>query len=905
MKMEIAVAAVSMRTTLKYRRGWNKNGPTAKLLQSMMPQGPKKKGYRLYLEPGTVPKNRFTVPPAVRVAVQKAGYIITDYLAKKCVKAADKEQKNVYNIGKVIAHDQHAKNAFDNDPQLQNSKAGAIQVVISCHPYDIIGMSTGRDWDNQSCMRLKDFRDGFDSGQHHGKVEKDVSEGTLVAYAIRADDTNLQKPLARCLLKPFVSENGDVLYRRETRVYGNTVPGFVQTLTTFLRKINEHVPAGFYEMVDGLYNDGVGGSTNYVPKDPNSHDRITSNEVYEDSSLLIPFIKERVNAETPQETNDILQALNRHANDLHEDDINEIANLLRGNKGMASEYANILATRELTPGIAEIGRRAGFMDSFGEESRLHVYKEIPASMHSRFAQTSMGVLREYVLRMESSEHNVIDMRALATGLLGGGMPMPDESTFADCPNTKSWVFTMASAARFMPVIGFTDYEKRVHDIYALLEGTPKLLSESIMDDAQHIGPFSVGLALGVILDNADNYELSSDMIFSIPIEDAAPVVCKRRVFKTFDRLKNHNIRMFMEHIKLYVFQACMNGVNAQEQFKDVKQSVVDFMLEEPENFDSTRWNEYAIGALCKYHIPLLTQINMNVSGLGRDLFKVIPNVMAALENWNGAPIDPDENDFAELLLRTAVATGRLLDPPVTLSHKVAVEDMDNDAFYAWYSENKPHGFPQLGQMFGYMNYGVGPNAKRPDMLALLPLLTQSATDADANDDLAFARFSMQEIGRQNRLIIRTIKGLPFLGTAITQFTNYVESMEAEETEDEESAAKDLVYTDGLADELDADADDYDDRYASILDDARKTIEDRNYKKVEINSKLERIAQEILSQIGWDEDGNTDMRYFFSNYPEEELDDYEDKLADCGQEVADHLHSLIGSIEDYRSTAGYD
>lgn len=906
MKMEIATAAVSMRTTLKYRRGWNKTGPTVKLLQSLMPTGAKKKGYRLYLEPGTVPKLRFTVPPAVRVAVQKAGYIITDYLAKKCVKAADKEQKNVFNIGKVIAQDPHAKAAFDNDPQLQNSKAGAIQVVISCHPYDIIGMSTGRDWDKQSCMRLKDYREGYDNGQYNRHVEKDVSEGTLVAYAIRDGDTNIQKPLARCLLKPFVNEDGDVLYRRETRVYGNTVPGFVQTIAGFLRKINAHVPAGYYEQVEGLYNDGMGTKHTHVIKDGNAIERTSLDEVHNDPSLLIQFVKERAQSSLTDDVEELFIGLTTHAKDLHEDDINEIVELVKDNKEFAAEYANHLSHKELSPGVAEIGRRAGILSSFGEKGRLGVYKELPTSMHSRFAQTDSGVLRELVLRLEENEErNIRDMRDLAMGLLTGGMPMPDESTFADCPHVTSWVYTMASAARYMPLFGYTDFEKRTHDLAALLDGTPKIVSEQIIEDAQHIGPFTVGLALCVILDNADSFALDSDMVFTVPVEDAAPIICKRRVFRTFDRLKNNHIRLYMEHIKLYVFQLCMNGTGSHELYKDVKHAVIDYMLEETENFDSTRWNEGAIAALCAWHLPLLQHINANINGIGRDLHKITSNVMKALSEWTGDPIDPDENEYAELLLRTAVAAGRLLDPPLTLSNKIAVADMDNDEFYEWYAANKLSGFPSLAQVFGYLSYGTyGKDAKKPEMLSLMPLLSEAAIDPDANDDLAFARFSMQEVARQNRTIVRAIKALPYLGTAITQFTNYVESFECEETEDEESAARDWVYSEGLADHLDSDDADYDDQYAVIYDDAKKTIEDRNYAKVDLNSKLERVAQEILTQIGAEDSDYSDMRSFFSNFPEEELDDYESQLADAGDEIVNHLQGLLSNIEEARDTAGY-
>jgi hypothetical protein len=254
----LGVAAVSLRSTLKYRRNWNKNGPTVKLLRKLMPRG--SKGYRVYMPIGVSQNMRnVIVPLPVRLAVKQAGFRITDYLAKKCVKISDKEQKNEFNIGKVIAKDPVAKAAFDNDPQLQNSSTAEFQLVVSCHPYDIIGMSTGRSWDNESCMRLRDYRPDSNDGSNNHYLEVDIAEGTLVAYAIRASDTNIEKPLGRCLLKPFVSETGgdDILYRRETKIYGNPVPGMPETLNRFLRKLNADIPAGQYKLHKGLYNDGI------------------------------------------------------------------------------------------------------------------------------------------------------------------------------------------------------------------------------------------------------------------------------------------------------------------------------------------------------------------------------------------------------------------------------------------------------------------------------------------------------------------------------------------------------------------------------------------------------------------------------------------------------------------------
>ena len=255
----LGTAAVSLRSTLKYRRNWNKNGPTVQLLRKMMPRG--SKGFRVYLPIGAhTMRPQVVVPLQVRLAIKQAGFRITDYLAKKCVKIADKEQKNVFNIGKVISKDAVAKAAFDNDPQLQNSKHTEFTMVVSCHPYDIIGMSTGRSWDEESCMRLKDFRSEYSEGVNSHYVERDVAEGTLVAYAVRTEDTNIEKPLGRCLLKPFVRADGkdDIMYRRETTIYGNPVPGFADTLQFFLRKLNSGIPAGIYRLNSELYNDGVG-----------------------------------------------------------------------------------------------------------------------------------------------------------------------------------------------------------------------------------------------------------------------------------------------------------------------------------------------------------------------------------------------------------------------------------------------------------------------------------------------------------------------------------------------------------------------------------------------------------------------------------------------------------------------
>lgn len=269
--MFISLSAVSMPTALKYRRNWNKFSPSVKLLQSFMPKvvgGGAKAGYRLYLEEDRVQRT-VTVPLAVRHALKREGYVATDYLAKKCVKIDDKDQKRTYNIGKIIANHTDAKMAFDNDPQLANSKANQIDFVISCHPYDVIGMSTGRSWDKTSCMRLDDGISNVNSaGSNNRYVSRDVAEGTWVAYAVRGDDSSIRKPLCRVLIKPYKDSTGDVLYRMENKVYGSEVHGFVRAVSKFLHKVNQRASKGHYRLTPGLYDDSKAGKVYHDPAAP-------------------------------------------------------------------------------------------------------------------------------------------------------------------------------------------------------------------------------------------------------------------------------------------------------------------------------------------------------------------------------------------------------------------------------------------------------------------------------------------------------------------------------------------------------------------------------------------------------------------------------------------------------------
>lgn len=249
MKIQLAVAAVPLSIARGYVKGWDKNGIGVQAVRKTLPKG--SKAYRVYvpIKPGKRPK--IVVPKFIDRAISSAGYKVEDYITGIAV---DLSGKRRMKIGKLLK-DEELRNQFANDPQRAAFKNDYV-CVISAHPYDVIGMSTGRRWDDTSCMRLA--QPGVRGGAFQSTVRHDVAEGTLVAYAISPNDKNINKPHGRLLIKPFRDEHGNILFRVETTVYGTPVPGFVETVQRWLRKINKGAAQGIYTIAENLYDDGVG-----------------------------------------------------------------------------------------------------------------------------------------------------------------------------------------------------------------------------------------------------------------------------------------------------------------------------------------------------------------------------------------------------------------------------------------------------------------------------------------------------------------------------------------------------------------------------------------------------------------------------------------------------------------------
>lgn len=188
-------------------------------------------------------------------ALESLGYTVTveDYVDGYATKGNRK-----FKIGRILSN-QYVGNEemqdrvmalFVNDPA-RAGRSGDLLVVISRHPYDIAGMSTDRGW--SSCMNLS-------GGAMRQYVESDVAQGTLVAYLIKSNDTNIKNPMARILIKPFINikDPTNVIFGVENRVYGTAPKEFAKTVVQWADAINSSkVLTGLFKMPQELYRDDI------------------------------------------------------------------------------------------------------------------------------------------------------------------------------------------------------------------------------------------------------------------------------------------------------------------------------------------------------------------------------------------------------------------------------------------------------------------------------------------------------------------------------------------------------------------------------------------------------------------------------------------------------------------------
>jgi hypothetical protein len=199
----------------------------------------------------------------------------SDYLNNKVYKIGD--TKNPMKIGGLLSKSNPTLfKKYDTSIERKewkdkiNNSDKDLKIVISRHPYDLLGMSSGRDWKDSSCMRLGTSNDkvykllGFgeeeSTGQYKDKIKKDIEYGVLVAYVVKADDNNINSPLSRLLIKPYDNEKNpkDILWVSADKFYGQSIKGFKSSVDEWLGSWQGDVSMGLYCIKDDLYPDGKG-----------------------------------------------------------------------------------------------------------------------------------------------------------------------------------------------------------------------------------------------------------------------------------------------------------------------------------------------------------------------------------------------------------------------------------------------------------------------------------------------------------------------------------------------------------------------------------------------------------------------------------------------------------------------
>lgn len=199
---------------------------------------------RIYapLSIGTVNSAKSPLEKKIQNLIKPAGYEISDYKTGIAHKIDDPSRK--IKIGKLVK-DQALLQKFANDPDRAAAKQSTqLEIVYSKDPVDIAGMSTDRGW--VSCMDLS-------GGANKQYVPVEIKNGAIIAYLIRADDQNIERPVARILIKPYYFENHLILVPGP--VYGTAPKEFRAAVTKFCESVNASSPEGDYQLARGSYPD--------------------------------------------------------------------------------------------------------------------------------------------------------------------------------------------------------------------------------------------------------------------------------------------------------------------------------------------------------------------------------------------------------------------------------------------------------------------------------------------------------------------------------------------------------------------------------------------------------------------------------------------------------------------------
>ena len=173
-----------------------------------------------------------------------------------------------FSIGKLLRMNGASPDLihrFTVDP-FRSGKGESFDIIVTGHPIDIYGASTGRGW--TSCANLKDKTDEIEQGDDdHGDkygyepdnaaahIGHDIHQHVHIAYLVPSGGDIDHDAVARVTFKPHTKMGGiKTTLISENRVYGNAPTGFLQRANEIVGSMFK-IESGFYVQHKDTYVD--------------------------------------------------------------------------------------------------------------------------------------------------------------------------------------------------------------------------------------------------------------------------------------------------------------------------------------------------------------------------------------------------------------------------------------------------------------------------------------------------------------------------------------------------------------------------------------------------------------------------------------------------------------------------
>lgn len=239
-KLFVTLSAVPLSLARPYLKNFKRHYPE---IFNRMGSGKKKDRIYVPVSTGNVERPVSNPPDSIKSYLAERGFEVENY---ELGLARDGKGRTI-RMGKILK-DENLLKQFSNDPSRSAVKSASNGfVVFSRHPYDLVGMSFNRGWN--SCMNAQ-------TGMYKEYIQFDIKHGSLVAYLVKNDDKNINEPIGRVLLKPYLHDvTGDV-FLRPGKTYGAPSAKFRDAVAKFCRKFNKGAKEGTYTIHEEVYTDG-------------------------------------------------------------------------------------------------------------------------------------------------------------------------------------------------------------------------------------------------------------------------------------------------------------------------------------------------------------------------------------------------------------------------------------------------------------------------------------------------------------------------------------------------------------------------------------------------------------------------------------------------------------------------